>query len=200
MFVNLTINQVEIIKIFYVRIIGNITSIVDSINVKGWVFMTKYLKILLQILVVSVVLFGCAIGKGNDNSPSLSSLIEVKADDLIYKTSISPNKEFVKEEDIVNYNIEIYQNKDYSIIINASSNSAFFKDTQYIIDYNKKISKENINIKWTTLMGNVKYTQEDMLAIAHISLMENNEVFSERRINFVNGAIETVVDVIEKNK
>lgn len=159
--------------------------------------MQKYLKLFLVIIVASAVLSGCAIGKKDEGS---SSLIEVNEDDLIYKTSISPNKEFVEEENIVNYNIEVYQNDDYSIIVNASSNSAFFEDSQYIIEHDKKISDANIDIKWTTLMGNEKYTKDDTLAVAHLSFSENNEVFSERTINFVKGAIGIVTDVYQKNK
>lgn len=159
--------------------------------------MQKYLKSLFVITIASVVLSGCAMEKKNEGS---SSLIEVSEDDLIYTTSISPNKEFVEEENIVNYNIEVYQNDDYSIIVNASSNSAFFEDSQYIIEHDKKISDANIDIRWTTLMGNEKYTKDDTLAVAHLSFSENNEVFSERTINFVKGAIEIVTDVYQKNK
>ncbi len=159
--------------------------------------MKKYLKLIFVIIVVSIVLGGYAMGKKDDVS---SSFVEVKADDLIYKTSISPNKEFAEEENIVNYNIEVYQNDDYSIIVNATSNSAFFEDTQYIIEHDKKISDANIDIKWTTLMGNEKHSKDDTLAVAHLSFSENNEVFSERTINFVKGAIEIVTDVYQKNK
>ena len=66
--------------------------------------MQKYLKSLFVITIASVVLSGCAMEKKNEGS---SSLIEVSEDDLIYTTSISPNKEFAEEENIVNYNIEM---------------------------------------------------------------------------------------------
>ena len=49
-------------------------------------------------------------------------------------------------------------------------------------------------------MGNEKHSKDDTLAVAHLSFSENNEVFSERTINFVKGAIEIVTDVYQKNK
>lgn len=160
--------------------------------------MKKSLVIFLEMLVISVVLIGCTMGNKADKS---SFLIEVESDDLIYKTTVSPNKEYAKkEEDIVYYNIEVYQEEDNSIIVNASSTTAFFKGLQYVIEYDKKISESDVNITWTTLMGNPEYTVDDNLALAHVSFSENNEVFSERTINFVTGAMKIVTDVIEKNK
>lgn len=160
--------------------------------------MKKKIKIFLEMLVISAVLIGCAAENKADKS---SSLLEVKSDDLIYKVTVSPNKEYTKkEEDIVYYNIGVYQEEDNSIIVNASSNSAFFKGLQYVIEYDKKISESDVNITWTTLMGNTEYTEDDNLAIAHISLSKNNEVFSERTINFIKGAMEIVKEMIENNK
>ncbi len=80
------------------------------------------------------------------------------------------------------------------------SASSSFKGLQYVVEYDKEISESDVNITWTTLMGNTEYTEDDNLAIAHVSLSENNEVFSERTINFVKGAMEIVTEMIEKNK
>lgn len=160
--------------------------------------MKTKLKFFLEMLVISAVLIGCTVGNKADKS---SSLIEVNSEDLIYKVTVSPNKEYTKkEEDIVYYNIEVYQKEDNSIIVNASSSSAFFKGLQYVVEYDKDISESDVNITWTTLMGNAEYTEDDNLAIAHVSLSENNEVFSERTINFVKGAMEIVTEMVEKNK
>lgn len=160
--------------------------------------MKKSLVVFLEMLVISALLIGCTTGNEADKS---SSLIEVVSDDLIYKATVSPNKEYTKkEEDIVYYNIEVYQEEDNSIIVNASSNSDFFKGLQYVVEYDKEISESDVNITWTTLMGNTEYTEDDNLAIAHVSLSENNEVFSERTINFVKGVMEIVTEMIERNK
>ena len=112
------------------------------------------------------------------------------------------NKEYVtSDEDIVNYTIQIYQNtKNYDIIVNADSNSGFFEKTQYVLDYDKPISKSDVNIEWTTLMGNPKYTEKDQLAVANVSISSNNDVFSKRKINFFSKGIEIIVDTINQSK
>jgi len=98
----------------------------------------------------------------------------------------------------VNYSIEVYQNKDYKILVNAKSNSQFFEPMQYELEYDKKITESNITVKWTTLMGNPKAKENDQLGVAYVSILENGKVLSERKISFVNKAIETITDTVNK--
>ena len=119
---------------------------------------------------------------------------------LIYEETISPNKEYVqKEEDIVTYTVEIYQNKDYKILVNSKSSSNFFDPLQYEIECNTSIAKSDIDVEWTTLMGNPNQTENDQLSIAYVSISENGTLLDKRKISFVNRAINNIVDVIEKN-
>lgn len=119
---------------------------------------------------------------------------------LIYEETISPNKKYAEsEEDAVNYNIEVYQGKDYKILVNAKSNSEFFESLQYELEYGQEITESDIAIEWTTLMGNPKATEQDQLAIAYVSISENGQVFSERKISFGNKAIEIIIDTINKD-
>lgn len=136
----------------------------------------------------------------NSNKDDIT-LIPTENDELICEETISPNKEYVtSDEDIVNYTIQIYQNTKNNIIVNADSNSGFFEKTQYVLDYDKPISKSDVNVEWTTLMGNPKYTEKDQLAVANVSISSNNEVFSKRKINFFSKGIEIIVDTINQNK
>lgn len=108
----------------------------------------------------------------------------------IYKETVSPNKEYVKSEgDIVEFTVEIYQDKDNKILVTAKSNSEFFDPLQYELEYDKAISKSDIDIKWKTAMGNTNPTEDDQIGIAHVSISENGDVVSERKINFAKKAI-----------
>ena len=67
-------------------------------------------------------LIGCS-SKNTENNDDLTTTSNMK---LIYEETISPNKEFVEKEDIVNYTVEVYQDKDNAILISSKSNSEFF--------------------------------------------------------------------------
>ena len=153
----------------------------------------------LLILLIFTTFIGCSSKNSNKDD---SSFIPTANDELICEETISPNKEYVTSgEDIVNYTIQIYQNTENDdIIVNADSNSGFFEKTQYVLDYDKPISKSDVNIEWTTLMGNPKYTEKDQLAVANVSISSNNDVFSKRKINFFSKGIEIIVDTINQNK
>ena len=154
----------------------------------------KYLFLL--ILSISIMLVGgCSSKEKSDEN----NYVSVDDAELIVKEKLSPNKEYVEtEDDIVYYIVEIYQNDDKEIIINADSNSGFFDKMQYIIDSDVKITRENTNILWTTLMGNQEYSKEDQLAVAQITIYNNDEIISQRKINFVSKGIEIIVDSIDK--
>lgn len=106
---------------------------------------------------------------------------------LIYEETISPNKEYVeREEDIVTYTVEIYQNENYKILVNSKSNSNFFEPLQYEVECNTSIAKSDIDVEWTTLMGNPNQTENDQLSIAYVSISENGTLLDKRKISFVN--------------
>ena len=74
---------------------------------------------ILVILFVSVV--GCSSQETHDLNDSK----------LIYEETISPNREYVEnEEDIVDYTIEIYQDNENNILVYSTSNSEFFDPLQ----------------------------------------------------------------------
>lgn len=157
--------------------------------------MKKSLPVIFLTLVVLITTVGCS-SKNNKES----ALVSTTNSQLLYEETISPNKDYVtSNEDVVNYIIQVYYDKEHGLIVNASSNSAFFDQMQYVLAYDKPIDQSNIQVKWTTLMGDSNHTKENQLAIATISISSNNEVFSERKINFANKAMENVVDTINKN-
>ena len=65
--------------------------------------------------------------------------------------------------------------------------------------YDQEITESDIAIEWATLMGNPKATEQEQIAIAYVSISENGQVFSERKISFGNKAIEIIRDTINKD-
>ena len=155
----------------------------------------KKINILLLVCLIfllAVIIYGVA--SKDTETVSISNM------KLIYEETVSPNKEYVKsEEDIVNFTVEIFQGDDNKILVKAGSNSEFFEDLQYELEYDKEITKSDIDIEWTTAMGSPNPTEKDQIGIAYMSISENGNVFSKRKISFVNKAVEIIEDTM-KNK
>lgn len=145
-------------------------------------------KVFIFVLFLSLTLIGCSNQLNDQNNISNN-------DNLICESILSPNEEYVeKAEDKVVYEIKIYQKENNSIVVTAQANTAFFDDMSYIVEYDKEISKSDISVEWTTLMGNPKATKEDQIGVATILIKENDKIISKRKINFVKKAIEIIVE------
>ena len=59
-----------------------------------------------------------------------------------------------------------------------------------IADY--EASEDDIDIQWTTIMGNPEPTEGDQLAVAHVSVLEDGTSIGEWKISFVNQGIEWI--------
>lgn len=115
---------------------------------------------------------------------------------LIYEETVSPNENYVSyDEEKVFYTIRVYK-KENNIIVKSSSNTPFAKELQYEINSDKDITKDNIKIEWTTLMGDTNFTKENQIGIAIVTL-SYDEIFSQRKISFVSNAIDVIVDTIK---
>lgn len=111
----------------------------------------------------------CILLIGCTHTESNNIETDFLSDDLILQEQISPNKEYVTEEKDIVY---------------------------YTVNYDKPITEENIDIQWTTLMGSQNPSEDDQLAIADVTLKSESNTFSERKINFANGAIEILNDAM----
>ena len=155
--------------------------------------MRKLAKHLLPLVCLMVLCSCSPLGGAKEKAP----LPQGTNGGLIYQETVSPNQSYVaSEEDIVHYTVTISQNEDNLILVNASSNSAFFEEIQYTLAYDTPLSEDDIAIKWATMMGNPAATQEDQLAIAYVSIFSHNKLISERKINFLKGATEIVVEAL----
>lgn len=142
-------------------------------------------KVAIAFLVIISILgiSGCA---NNENN--------ISNKDLICESIISPNEDYVKsEDDKVVLEVKVYQNKENTIIVTAKDNTEFFEDKEYTVKYDKDISESDINIEWTTLMGNDEPTKEDQKVVATVKILQGSEVISERKINFAKNAIDIII-------
>lgn len=147
-------------------------------------------------LLATLLLSGCF----SSSSDAASALVSTDKMQLIDSQTVYPNpQDTADKEDRVYYTVEVYQDKDNTILVQADSNFKLFEKTQYTVDFDQVLTKADVSIRWTTLMGSTEATQDDELAIADISLSHGGTVFSEKKINFVTKAIDIVVDGIEKN-
>lgn len=124
--------------------------------------------------------------------------INIKEDNLIHEETVSPNENYVSsDEEKVFYTIKVYKN-DNTIVVKSSSNTPFTKELQYEIKYDQELTKNDVKIEWTTLMGDTNYTEENQIAVAVVTLSHNGEIFSQRKISFVSNVIDIIVDAINQ--
>lgn len=116
---------------------------------------------------------------------------------MIYEEKVSPNKEYVSnKKDIVHYTIKIYQEDKNKVYVYAESNSPVFENTNYSVDYNQKLSKEDIQIKWMTLSGSTEPKENDQLGLANVKILKDGSVVNEKVISFVGKGVKAIRDVI----
>ena len=116
---------------------------------------------------------------------------------LIYEETVSPNKEYVSnKKDIVHYTIKIYQEDKNKVQVYAESNSPVFENTNYSVDYNQKLSKEDIQIKWMTLSGSTEPKENDQLGLENVKILKDGSVVNEKVISFVGKGVKAITDVI----
>lgn len=140
---------------------------------------------------VMVILFVSVVGC---SSQEIHDLNDSK---LIYEETISPNREYVEnEEDSVDYTIEIYQDNENNILVYSTSNSEFFDPLQCEMEWDEKMNESDIFIEWTTLMGSQTSNQDDQFALANVSFLKDGQVVQEVKINFVDQGIEIIKEII----
>lgn len=122
-------------------------------------------------IAVMVILFVSVVGCSSQETHDLND------SKLIYEETISPNREYVEnEEDIVDYTIEIYQDNENNILVYSTSNSEFFDPLQCEMEWDEKMNESDIFIEWTTLMGSQTSNQDDQFALANVSFLKDGQV------------------------
>lgn len=147
-------------------------------------------KRMLVLVISSIVLCACLffVFRNETDTSHLSK---------VYEESVSPNKEYVSEKkDIVHYTIKVYQDDDYTVYVYVNSNSLIFENTNYSVDYNQKLSKEDIQIKWMTLSGSTKAKKNDQIGLANVKILKDGSIVNEKVISFVSKGVKAITDVI----
>ena len=151
-------------------------------------------KRMIVVVVSSIVLCLCLFFIFQNETDTSTSNKDLT---LIYEEKVSPNKEYVSEKkDIVHYTIKIYQEDKNTVQVHAESNSPIFENTNYRVDYNQKLSKEDIQIKWMTLSGSTEPKKNDQLGLANINILKDGSVVNEKVISFVGKGVKAITDVI----
>lgn len=144
------------------------------------------MKKLLSFTMIAILLFPLYACSKSDNSNIISGT-------LIYESIEYPNKDSVQsEEDRIFYKIQVYQNDDYVITVNAASNSGFFEDLQYTIDADTQISKDDVTVKWLNMMGSEQVSADNQACIADVIILGD-----ERKVSFISKAIEIISETLE---
>ena len=150
---------------------------------------------LLSILLLTILAV-CSLASTTSQSDFVTNVAN-----HIYEEIMSPNEDYVtSKDDMVNLDIKIYQSEDFIVFVEASSNSSLIKDQQYSVSVDQQISKENISVIWTTMMGNPEPSEDDQLVLADIAITLNCNVVSEQKISFDSNVMEIVAEAIEQNQ
>lgn len=151
-------------------------------------------KRMIVVVVSSIVLCLCLFFIFQNETDTSTSNKDLT---LIYEETVSPNKKYVSnKKDIVHYTIKIYQEDKNKVQAYAESNSPVFENTNYSVDYNQKISKEDIQIKWMTLSGSTEPKKSDQLGLANVKILKDGSVVNEKVISFVGEGVKAITDVI----
>lgn len=150
-------------------------------------------KRIIVVVVSSIVLCLCLFFIFQNETDTSTSNKDLT---LIYEETVSPNKKYVSnKKDIVHYTIKIYQEDKNKVYVYPESNSPIFENTNYR-DYNQKISKEDIQIKWMTLSGSTEPKKSDQLGLANVKILKDGSVVNEKVISFVGKGVKAITDVI----
>lgn len=151
-------------------------------------------KRIIVVVVSSIVLCLCLFFIFQNETDTSTSNKDLT---LIYEETVSPNKKYVSnKKDIVHYTIKIYQEDKNTVQVHAESNSPVFENTNYRVDYNQKISKKDIQIKWMTLSGSTEAKKSDQLGLANVKILKDGSVVNEKVISFVGKGVKAITDVI----
>lgn len=152
--------------------------------------MKKYIALLVLFVLLMLGFSACkADGAATD--------IDLTGAELIFEETVSPNKEFVTDDaDVVYYIIKVYQRSDMTVIVQPDSNSEFYKVSPYTVACSRKITKEDISVKWETLGGSTEYSEHDQLGLADVSIKIDDGNTDERIVSFIGKAVKNVAEAV----
>lgn len=116
---------------------------------------------------------------------------------IVFEETVSPNEGYADSEgDVVHYTVRVSQAVQGKAVVSAESDSAFFEPVSYEVECGDNLSKSDVSVEWTTLMGNPESSEDDQIAIAVVAVRTADGSEDVRKISFVNGALETVAEAV----
>lgn len=115
----------------------------------------------------------------------------------VFEDTVSPNEAYVSsQDDVVYYTVRVTQDASGTATVSGESNSGFFEPVSYEVECGGSLSADDVSVTWTTLMGSPEATEEDQIAVAVVSVRRADGSADERKVSFVNGAIEMVAEAV----
>lgn len=153
---------------------------------------------MLKQSILALFLLGTLLINGCGRSDWEDVLRSENNDNLIYEETISPNEDYVFfPSDIIYETIQVYQDEDDKVTVMADSNNSFFEAIEYEVAADVPLSKDDIEITWTTFMGDSTASKDDQLIVAHVKISCDGELLDERAINFVSKAFDQLSDIAD---
>ena len=82
------------------------------------------------------------------------------------------------------------------ITVSADSNSLLFEASDYSVPFDQELLESDVHIKWMTLSGSTEETEENQWGLADVTISQNGEVVSQKRVSFVSKGVQAITDVI----
>lgn len=140
---------------------------------------------LLFVLLLSFAAAGCA-AQNDTRSPAVERLVSEETVSFL-----------TEQGDTIAYTVWVDQDQDDTISVTAISNSEFFDTLRYDMAYDEPLSKQDVDIQWTTLTGDPEPKDDDQWAVAVVTISHDGEVISKRKINFVSKAMEIIAGITD---
>lgn len=141
-------------------------------------------------LAAALCLFGCA---SQPEAESQQAAPEQADAAPVFEETVSPNEDYVASpEDVVYYTVHVTQDASGMATVSTESNSGFFEPVSYQVECGQTLSADDVEVRWTTLMGGTEPSEDDQIAVADVSVQTADGTVDERKIVFVTGALEMI--------
>lgn len=141
-------------------------------------------------LAAALCLFGCA---SQPEAESQQTAPEQAGITPVFEETVSPNEDYAASpEDVVYYTVRVTQDASGTATVSTESNSGFFEPVSYQVECGQTLSADDVEVRWTTLMGGTEPSEDDQIAVADVSVQTADGTVDERKIVFVTGALEMI--------
>lgn len=139
--------------------------------------------IIIIFLAIMIHIFRKGIETETDSDPFV---VPVNENQLIYESKEGYNT------------VKVYK-QEKQLVINASSETAFFDGAQFIVETNSVVA-DDITVEWMTIGGSTVKTEDNERIIAEIIVKDNGEIVFDKKINFMAKGFDAAGQAIDENR